>query len=161
MKRIICAMLAFGFMCISAFADDPQPTPKNTNLALQNKRVILLEVEAIQVVENENRNGVVATYSEIWTLKEPGTKIDFWSGTWSFKKNDNLENIFIVGLDHDTITTNGLIFHEKNNSNQHFLGLWPIGIEKMAQGGRPIRLKKFTVNPKEALEYYAKKENKK
>ncbi|NCB09425.1 MAG: hypothetical protein EOM73_14835 [Bacteroidia bacterium] len=161
MNKIICAVFAVLFSGIAAFADDPQPMPKNTNLALQNKRQILLEVTAIQVVENDKHNGVVATYDEIWNLKEPGTKIDFWAGTWSFKKNDNLEDIFIVGLDHDTITTNGLIFHIQNNSNQHFLELWPIGIEKMNKGGRPVRLKKFTVNPKEAMTYYSQKAQKK
>ena len=159
-KKIVTIIIAL-LSCLTILATDSQPMPKNTDLSLQNKRKILSEVTAKQIIETDKVKGIIATYNEIYNQKKPGKTIDFWAGTWSYSKNETQEDVFIVGLNHDLITQDGLIYHLDNGMEQHFLGLWPIGIEAIQKNGSSVRLKKFTVNPEEAKKYYSKQNSKK
>ena len=156
---------ALTFLCFPVLAEPPQPLPQNTDLKLHIKHVILSEVRALQFREDNGHHGVVATYDCIYTLSlrnkkvTSGKKLGVWDpGSWDFKRNETSERIFIVGLDHNIITTDGIIYHEKSHlGDQHFLALWPIGTEYLSQNQR---LKKFTVRPKEAFGFYKKNSQK-
>ena len=158
MNKIIVTIIIALLSYLTVFATDSQPMPKNTDLTLQNKRKILSEVTAKQIIETDKVKGIIATYNEIYNQKKAGKTIDFWAGTWSWSKNETHEDVFIVGLNHDLVTTNGLVYHVDNDMNQHFLGLWPIGIAKMKRNGVTIRLKKYTVNPEDAKKHYKNKD---
>lgn len=176
MKKILCSLTIGIAALFSVFADDPQPMPKGISANLQKNQHALLKATVIQVVENKDRNGVVAIYETLlmgaklvsssvlvrdgntWTKKQK-TDVKFTK----FQKNENDETIFIVGLDHETLTDDGSVFHtivDFFTDDKPCLLVWPIGIEKMKLGNRDIRMKKFTVDPKVAAAYYAQKAKK-
>lgn len=148
MKRFFI-FFAIMSLIVASVADEAQKLPafgkiKKLAIALEN-------VTALQVVENKKHNGVVATYKRSWTGVGNSNL-----GCGSDKINENYESIFITGLDHDIITTQGMIYHNEQNGD-YILCVWRIGIEKMMRNGIPVRLKKFTVDPKQAEAYYKAK----
>lgn len=177
MKKVLCAIMIGLSMVFSLLADDPQPMPKATGEVLQKNQHALIKATVVQIIENENRNGVVANYETLLVgAKLVPSTVSVKSGNkWtqekrmdikfqSQKKNESDEDVFIVGLNHDTLTNDGSIFHDTVSffmENKPCLLVWPIGIEKMKRGNQEIRLKKFTVDPKVAAAYYAKNAQKK
>ena len=148
MKRFLM-LAAIAFCAVAAIADEAQKLPAFGNM--KKLAVALEDVTALQVVENPNHTGVVATYKR--SCQGVGnTNRGYGSG----KMNDTFERVFITGLDHDIITTRGMVYHNVQNG-EHILCVWPIGIEKMTANGNPVRLKKFTVDPKQAAAYYKAK----
>lgn len=49
-----------------------------------------------------------------------------------------------------------MVYHNVQNG-EYILCVWPIGIEKMTANGKPVRLKKFTVDHKQAAAYHKAK----
>ena len=76
------------------------------------------------------------------------------------ERNKSREKVYITGLDHNLVTSDGAIFHKIIGVGQKGLWIWRIGTEtvkvKYERRTRTLRLKKYTVDPKEALEYYKK-----
>lgn len=175
MKQVfaVLSIISIAFVGIAVQADEAQSMPKTTNTVLQKNQNALLKATVIRVVDGE-QNGVLAYYETLlvgakldsttvmvrsgnkWTEKQ-STEIKFQK----IQKNENNEVVFIVGLKHETLTDDASIFHVKASFFTDYkpcLMVWPIGIEKIKLGDRDARLKKFTVNPDEALKFFSSTE---
>ena len=139
---------------VVAFADEKQATPDLTDPLLKSKVQVLKRVVAVAVVETKQHNGVVAQYREIYDSVNFKVKPGNYHYLGNWKENKNFEKVFISGLDHDKVTTKGTVYHFEAYGGEYYLYVWPVGIEKLKENGRPVRMKKFTVDPKQALEYY-------
>ena len=72
-------------------------------------------------------------------------------------ENDNNETFFVSGVDLDKITDGSYVYHKKAGINEcPFLTVWRIGNIKVIKNESAIHLKKFTVDPKEAMAYLGK-----
>lgn len=156
MKKIIISILsAAAIVCL---ADEAQKMPQAPKEIFRERLIMLTNVKAIQVVDNQWRKGVVCHYDNFCTklnLYKRPCDIGF---AGYVEQNKSFERIFITGLDHDKITTNGKVYHRKEWSwRGDVLFVWRIGIEKLTAGGREVRLKKFTVDHKQAEAYWKKK----
>ena len=158
MKKVLFFLL--GFVCVSLTASEPQKMPA-VDLPILKEKLHILEGAAVnRIIENKEQRGITAFYRVLYKKvdfkKKPGDAgfVSDW------ERNRNVEEIFISGLDHDPVTTRGELFHKNIGVGQKGLWVWRIGVEtvriKYARKNKVLRLKKYTVDPKEAAEYYRK-----
>lgn len=156
MKMVTVFVLA---LCsLVAFADDEkQPCPEIKGSLLQKNVKVLQRVEASQVLEKQEKRGVVARYKTIYNFVNFKVNLGHISYLGKYAENESGERVFITDLDHDTITTDGTVYHFREYGD-YFLYVWPIGVQQFTSStGKDVRLKKFTVNPKVFLEYQRRK----
>ncbi len=161
MKTLFLLLLT-GF-CVFLSASEPQKMPEFKTPLLKKNLNIIDGVSTFRIIENKDQKGVIAWYRTFYPSvdfsKRPGD-----AGFVNFaERNKTRERVFITGLNHDLVTTDGVIFHKIIGVGQKGLWVWRIGTENVSfkysysRRNRTMRLKKFTVDPKEAAAYYSKK----
>lgn len=135
-KSTFSPPVRFGFSKKNSDLKDGQlPHPLKTEVyranqsVLKNKMVTLFNAKVFDITGNSKR------------FKDPVGII--------VSKEESNELFFIEDIDISQRTNDEIIFHEVHIS--YMLYVWPIGIQKLRTGRQ---LKKFTVSPQKALEYY-------
>lgn len=101
----------------------------------------LVDVTAIEVLPD----GVVATYKLIFS----GVGKEWRTPAGRCEENPNGQMIFISGLDHRIVTDRCFLFH-RNYSGHYLLFARTAGVASVEIGGKALRLRKYTVDPKPA-----------
>lgn len=149
MKRILAALFIISSMVLfSDDATDAQPNPVFSKNSVVAKKVMsLLRAKAVFVVEpsGNNKGGVVVL---------PGRIIN---EDRFIEESKNEEMFFVSGVNLDKITEGCMVYHHSDGFGSGYtLDVWRIGTISIPRDGKTLRLKKFTVDPKEAMAYLGK-----
>ena len=151
----VAAALALG-------ASEAQKMPEADTPLLKEKLNILLEPEVIHIqLQKDRKNGVVVKAQGIFkkiNLKARPGDAGFLSGWEKFRPR---EYVLIDGLDTENIATGSVLYHKKIGVGQRGLWVWYTGTQKVRmkylRKGKPMWLKKYTVDPQKAETYYKNK----
>lgn len=163
MRTLLLFCFLFSVACSGA--DEFQKMAEIKTPLLKEKLNIPLEPEVIHIQEEKNKiTGVIVhaqgIFKKINLKKKPGD-IGF-AGNW--EKHRVREYLLIEDLNAEDLATGAVVAHKKIGVGQRGLWVWYIGTQKVrmkyVRKGKPMWLKKYTVDPQKAEMYYKTKNSK-
>lgn len=152
-------------VCGSAFllkGSEAQKMPEFSSQILKTNLNILQNAEAVHFYDAEGKKGIIARAQGVYKKVDLSKKTGAYGFVKEWERYRPFEYIFIEGLDHDALTYRGQIFHRKIGVGQRGLWVWRTGIETVHLKDKKrkvdVRLKKYTVEPREAQKYLEQKE---
>lgn len=160
MRTLLLLCFLFSVACFGA-AEIQKMAEIKTPL-LKEKLNILLDPEVIHIQEEKNKiTGVIVhakgIFKKINLKRQPGD-MGFVS---NWEKHRVREYVLIEDLDVEDLSSGAVISHKPIGVGQRGLWVWYIGTQKVRmkylRKGKPMWLKKYTVDPQKAETYYKNK----
>jgi hypothetical protein len=152
-------------LCGSIFllqGSEAQKMPEFRSPLLKKNLNILQNVEVVHFYETKEKKGIIARSQGIYKKVDLSKRSGSYGFVKEWERHRYFEYVFIEGLDHDTLTSRGKIYHRMIGVDQRGLWVWRTGIETVRFRQNKLekeqRLKKYTVDPQVAQKYFEQKE---
>jgi hypothetical protein len=160
-------MRLFLFVCVLGSAlllkgSEAQKMPEFRSQILKKNLNILQNAVVVHFYDAKGKKGIIARAEGVYKKVDLTLRTGAYGFVKEWERFRPFEYIFIEGLDQDALTYRGQIFHRKIGVGQRGLWVWRTGIETVHLKDKKrkvdVRLKKYTVEPREAQKYLEQKE---
>ena len=160
-------MRLFFLVCVLGSAlllkgSEAQKMPEFRSQILKKNLNILQNAAVVRFYEVQGKKGIIAHAEGVYKRVDLSKKTGAYGFVREWERHRYFEYVFIEGLDHDSLTSGGKIYHREIGVGQRGLWVWRTGIETVRVKNKKqeveLRLKKYTVEPQKAQKYLEQKE---